>query len=70
MTTTPPRKRARRGPRLGAKSTCNERGACGANGAAPSAATRGEVAKPVLGPGAYAVEVTGLGALVPLDSGD
>ena len=34
---------------LGAKSTCHERGACGANEAAPSAATRDEVVKPVYG---------------------
>ena len=33
---------------LGAKSTCHGRGACGANGAAPSAATRNEVTKPRL----------------------
>ena len=34
---------------LGAHSTCHGWGACGANGAAPSAATRDEVMKPVLG---------------------
>ena len=33
---------------LGAKGTRHERGACGANGAAPSAATRDEVMKQVL----------------------
>ena len=38
--TTPPRKRARRGPRLGANSTCHESGACAAGGAVPSGATR------------------------------
>ena len=38
---------------LGANSTCHERGACGANGAAPSAATRDEVMKPPLRSGRF-----------------
>ena len=63
--TTPPRRRARRGPRISAKNICRVDGtstpphrralrgprACGANGAVPSAATRDEAMKPLPGRG-------------------